>query len=189
MSYANSSSLKVGLSLTGGQKRAFYARGTNAYFLEQSSLSCLPFGIDDPNMSTYAGKKQLDVGELVVDLHNGTKTANLRSGALQPSSAPLIATNNPPKDDPYFSFVIPRKSPAARCTALSLSCFLCVPESGLYAFAVGCTDYAICGEAFGPEDPRDGSQRPYAEAGHKLVIMLLYFVCFVYCCLDGHAYY
>ena len=97
-----STSLKVGLSLTGGQKRPFYAKGTNAYFLERSSLSCLPFGIDDPNMSTYAGKKQLDVGELVVHLHNGAKTANLRSGALQPSSAPLIATNNPPKDDPRY---------------------------------------------------------------------------------------
>ena len=58
-------------------------------------------------MSTYAGKKQLDVGELVVDVHNGAKTTNLRSGSLQPSSAPLIATNNAPKDDAryiYYSF-------------------------------------------------------------------------------------
>ena len=95
-----STSLKVGLSLTGGQKNAFYSKGTNAYFFERSALSCLPFGIDDPNMSTYAGRKQLDVGELVVDLYNGAKTANLHSGALQPSSAPIISTNNPPKDDP-----------------------------------------------------------------------------------------
>ena len=88
-----STSLKVGLSLTGGQKHAFYSKGTNAYFLERAALSCLPFGIDDPNMSTYAGRKQLD-------LYNGAKTANLRSGALLPSSAPIISTNNPPKDDP-----------------------------------------------------------------------------------------
>ena len=52
-----SSTLKFVLSVTGGQKGAFYAIGTNAYFLKRSSLSCLPFGIDDPNMSTYAGKK------------------------------------------------------------------------------------------------------------------------------------
>ena len=94
----------MGPSLTGGQKHAFYLKGTNTYFLERSALSCLPFGIDDPNMSTYAGRKQVDVGELVVDLHNGTKTANLRSGALQPSSAPIISTNNPPKDDPRLDY-------------------------------------------------------------------------------------
>ena len=95
-----STSLRLGLSLTGGQKRAFYSKGKNAYFLERSALSCLPYGIDDPNMSSYTGRKQLDVGELVVDLYNGAKTANLRSGALLPHSAPLIATNNPPKNDP-----------------------------------------------------------------------------------------
>ena len=55
-----STSLKVGLSLTGGQKNAFYSKGTKAYFLERAALSCLPFGIDDPNMSTYAGRKQLE---------------------------------------------------------------------------------------------------------------------------------
>ena len=36
-----STSLKVGLSLTGGQKHAFYSKG---YFLERSALSCFPFG-------------------------------------------------------------------------------------------------------------------------------------------------
>ena len=100
-----STSLKVGLSLTGGQKHAFYSKGTNAYFLERSALSCFPFGIDDPNMSTYSGRKHLDVGELVVDVYNGAKTANLRSGALQPSSVPIISTNSPPKDDPRLVVV------------------------------------------------------------------------------------
>ena len=94
-----STSLKVGLSLTGGHKHAFYSKGTNAYFLERAALSCLPYGIDDPNMGTYLGRKQLDVRELVVDLFNGAKTANLRSGALEPSSAPIISTNNPLKSD------------------------------------------------------------------------------------------
>ncbi len=59
-------------------------------------------------MGSYAGRKQLDVGELVVDLYNGAKTANLRSGALLPCSAPLIATNTPPntppKDDPRLVY-------------------------------------------------------------------------------------
>ena len=74
--------------------------------MERSTLSCLPYGIDDPNMGTYAGRKQLDIGELVVDLYNGAKTANLRTGALLPCSAPIVATNTPPKDDPrYISLV------------------------------------------------------------------------------------
>lgn len=62
------------------------------YFLKRSALSRLPFGINDPNTSTYAGRKQLDVhvGELVVDLYNGAKTANLRRGALQPNSVPAM---------------------------------------------------------------------------------------------------
>ena len=83
-----STSLKVGLSLTVGQKHAFYAKSTDGYFLERAALSCLPFGIDDPNMSTYGGRKHL-----VVELY---------SGARQPSSVPIIATNTPPKDDPHL---------------------------------------------------------------------------------------
>lgn len=97
-----STSIRAALSLTGGQKAAFYSKGSTAYMMERAALSCLPFAIDDPNMATYAGRKQLDIGELVVDLYNGAKTANLRSGALLPCSAPIIGTNTLPKDDPRF---------------------------------------------------------------------------------------
>ncbi len=72
--------------------------------MERSALSCFPYAIDD--MGSYAGRKQLDIGELVVDPYNGAKTANLRSGALQPCSAPLIATNTPPKDDPRLVYLL-----------------------------------------------------------------------------------
>lgn len=82
-------SLKVGLSLTGGQKHAFYVKCTNTYFLKRAALSCLLFGINDPNMSTYGGRKQLDIGELVMDLYNEVKMANLCSGARQTSSVPM----------------------------------------------------------------------------------------------------
>lgn len=60
-----STSLRIGLSLTGGHQTSYYAKGTNAYFLERSALSSLPYGTDDPNMSNYAGRRQLDVGELI----------------------------------------------------------------------------------------------------------------------------
>ena len=95
-------SLRAGLSLTGGQKNAFYANCTKQhYFLERTALSCLPFGVDNSNMLLYGGRKQLDVGELVVDLYNGAKTANLRTQWL--SAAVFHALNcdqHPPKDDP-----------------------------------------------------------------------------------------
>ncbi len=95
-----STSIRAALSILGCQRAGFYSKGTSAYMMERSALSCFPYAIDDPNMGSYAGRKQLDVGELIVDLYNGAKTANLRSGALQPCSAPIIATNTPPKEDP-----------------------------------------------------------------------------------------
>ncbi len=95
-----STSLRATLSLSGRHRAAFYSKGSTAYMMERAALSCLPFAIDDPNMTTYSGRKQLDVPELVVDLYNGAKTANLRSGALLPCSAPIIATNSLPKDNP-----------------------------------------------------------------------------------------
>ena len=70
-------------------------------FLERTALSCLPFGIDNPNMLLYGGRKKLDVGELVVDLYNGAKTGNLRTQWL--SAVVFHALNcdqHPPKDDP-----------------------------------------------------------------------------------------
>lgn len=101
-----STSLRAALSLSGGHRAAFYSKGSTAYMMERAALSCLPFAIDDPNMATYSGRKQLDVPELVVDLYNGAKTANLRSGALLPCSAPIIATNTLPKDNPRLVMIV-----------------------------------------------------------------------------------
>lgn len=64
-------------------------KGTNAFFLERASLSSLPFAIDDPPKAAKGG----DLSDLVVDLFNGCKTANLKAGSLQPLSTAIVATN------------------------------------------------------------------------------------------------
>ena len=66
-----------------------YERGSNAFFLERASMLFLPFGIDDPPK----GSKGNDISDLIVDLYQGGKTANLRKGSLLPKSVPLVASN------------------------------------------------------------------------------------------------
>ena len=72
-----------------GSSAALYRRGTNVFLLERVELSSLPFGIDDPPK----GQKGSDISDLVIDLYQGGKTANLRKGAVCPKSLPLVASN------------------------------------------------------------------------------------------------
>ena len=68
-----------------------YVKGTNAFFLERAAISSLPFSIDDPPRSRSGSA--MDLNDLIVDLFNGCKTANLRKGSQEPHSIPLVATN------------------------------------------------------------------------------------------------
>ena len=68
-----------------------YVKGSHAFFLERASISTLPLAIDDPTMAKSTSS--LDVNDLIVDLCNGCKTANLRKGSLQPHSIPIITSN------------------------------------------------------------------------------------------------
>lgn len=72
-----------------GANNSIYVKGTNAFFLERASLSSLPFGIDDPPKSS----KGSDISDLVVDLFNGCKTANLKAGSILPRSTAIVSTN------------------------------------------------------------------------------------------------
>ena len=76
---------------TGSQLSAIYVKGTNAFFLERAAISTLPFCIDDP--PRVRSGSSLDINDLIVDLYNGCKTANLRKGSLKPHSTPIVATN------------------------------------------------------------------------------------------------
>ena len=66
-----------------------------AFFLERSSISTLPFAIDDPPKSGSG----VDMNDLIIDLFNTCKNANLRRGSLVPQSLPIIATNYALKDE------------------------------------------------------------------------------------------
>ena len=57
-------------------KTGFYVEGTNGFFIEKSALSSLPYGIDEAR----SGSKQLDLVKLIVDLHGGGKTTNMKRG-------------------------------------------------------------------------------------------------------------
>ena len=68
------------LSLFGATESSF-VKGTNAFFLDRSAESTLPYGIDDPNLKGRASKTNfLDLQELIVDLYNGAKSANAVKG-------------------------------------------------------------------------------------------------------------
>ena len=86
-------SIKAALSLLG--IHTLFSKGTNAGLLERSARSTIPFGVDDPNETSSTNK--LDIGELCVDLYNGQKTINLRTGCSKPLSTAILATNFGPK--------------------------------------------------------------------------------------------
>ena len=81
----------VSLSLYGGSESSYYVKGTNAFFLQRSAECTLPFGIDDPQNSSTSKTNCLDIPELIVDLYNAGKSANMVKGSKKPRSAPLIA--------------------------------------------------------------------------------------------------
>ena len=55
---------------------SMYVKGSSAFPLERSALSTMPYVIDDPPKSKSGSL--LDIKDLLVDLYNGCKTANLR---------------------------------------------------------------------------------------------------------------
>jgi hypothetical protein len=86
--------MRVGLSLFGCCNNNVFVKGTNRGFLERSSLSTLPYGIDDPQSGRSRSKaNKLDLCELAVDLYNGSPTTNYATGILTPLSIPIVATN------------------------------------------------------------------------------------------------
>ena len=89
-----STAIKVGLSLFGCSNNNVFVKGTNRGFLERSSISSLPYAIEDPsNRKGKTKSNYLDIDELAVDLYNGSPTTNFNAGILQPLSIPIIATN------------------------------------------------------------------------------------------------
>ena len=95
-----STAIAVALRLYGMSKKSMYVDGSNAYSMERSALSYLPYGVDDVG----GDNKQLNLPALVVSLHGGAMSANCRQGALASHSLPLLATNYAVKDHPRCDF-------------------------------------------------------------------------------------
>ena len=87
--------IRAGLSLVGVKEH--YVKGTQAFFRQRAAMSTLPFGIDDPPQ--VSRNSNLDINDLIIDLYNGGKTADLKRGSVKPYSLPVIATNFPLKPD------------------------------------------------------------------------------------------
>ena len=68
-----------------------YVKGTNALFLGYSAASTMPYAIDDPREKGKAKTDQLDISELIVDVFNGSSSANMNTGIQSPPA--LIIDN------------------------------------------------------------------------------------------------
>ena len=91
-----SKTILCALSLIGSTVSSYYVKGTNAYFIDRSAESTLPYGIDDPLLKGTAASSKtncLDLKEVIVDLYNGAKSANATEGSKTPLSVPFVATN------------------------------------------------------------------------------------------------
>lgn len=90
-----STSISAALAMFGCAHNSVFSKGTNAGMLERSSRSTLPYGIDDPSKGKGKGTRSnaLDIGELCIDLYNGQKTINLRSGTCKPVGTAIVSTN------------------------------------------------------------------------------------------------
>ena len=78
--------LRCALALFGAHNQHMYQHCTLQYYTSCCSESLIPFGIDDPSHSK-------ELGELLLSVFNGTKTANISRGSHRPQSSPLIAAN------------------------------------------------------------------------------------------------
>ena len=96
----------AGLSMFGSCNMAHYVKGTNSFFIDRSSMTTLPFGIDDPNINASGVKSKanfLNMAELVINFYNGARTANCLKGSKKPLSLPLVATNFMFKHDARYT--------------------------------------------------------------------------------------
>lgn len=79
-------SLKFSLATFGCSQSRFYSRGTREKYSLLLGKSTFPLGIDDP-------KNPHAIGELLMDLFNGGKSATVTHGDIQPISTGLITAN------------------------------------------------------------------------------------------------
>ena len=136
------------LSLCGSTESSYYVKGTNAFFLQRSAECTLPYGIDDPQNSSRSTSKtnRLDLPEMIVDLYNAGKSANMIKGSKKPKSAPLIASNYDLNHEESLVVIV--------CTLFVHRCNTFGAEIMVYLFQIPVADYyrPICQPTCGPTE-------------------------------------
>ena len=89
------------LIIAGSQRSGVQGKGTTAFFVERSSLSSIPYVIDDPPKTT-SRNNSVDINDIIVDSYNASITGNLKSGYKKPISAAMISTNFSIKPEPRW---------------------------------------------------------------------------------------
>lgn len=71
-----------------------YVKGTNAILLERACRSGLPFGVEEVKGSKSQGRtNQLDIGDLIIDVTNGSRSTNMNTLTMKPKTVPVVASN------------------------------------------------------------------------------------------------
>ena len=90
-----STAIHDGLPLFAFDELSRYVKGMNVAFMERANRSTLPFGTEEgaKGKKGRSRSNQLDLAELIVDLYNGSRTTNLKTGTMKPRSIPVVASN------------------------------------------------------------------------------------------------
>lgn len=89
-----STALTAALSLFGCQEIGVSVKSSNAILLERACSTGIPFAIEEGKGNQARAKtNQLDIAELIVDVSNGSRSANMKTGTMKPETVPLISSN------------------------------------------------------------------------------------------------
>ena len=89
-----STALVAALSLFGCNDIGVSVKSSNAILLERACSTGLPFGIEEGKGSSSRSKtNQIDIAELIIDVSNGSRSANMKTGTMKPQTVPLVASN------------------------------------------------------------------------------------------------
>ena len=82
-----------------------HGKMTQALVHERSSVSSIPFVIDDPPKSS-SRYNTVDINDVIVDSYNGLMSGNAKSGCARPMSSAMISTNYDIKSDARYACMI-----------------------------------------------------------------------------------
>ena len=78
-----------------------HGKMTQALVHERSSISSIPYVIDDPPKSS-SKYNTIDMNDVIVDSFNGLMSGNVKSGSAKPVSCAMISTNYDVKSEARY---------------------------------------------------------------------------------------